>query len=51
MYVHIKSEPRLWTVGFYNPNGKWITNSDHNDREEAANRVAWLNGGVSPALS
>ena len=24
MYVYIKSEPRLWTVGFYAPNGEWI---------------------------
>ncbi len=45
MYVYIRSEPRLWTVGFYNPNGDWITDSDHNIREDAAKRVAYLNGG------
>ena len=45
MYVFIESEPGLWTVGFYDPtNGKWKSESDHNDREEAARRVAWLNG-------
>ena len=44
-YVYIKSEPRLWTVGFYDPAGKWHSESDHEDREEAAERVAWLNGG------
>ena len=44
MYVYIRSEPGLWTVGFYKPCGAWESESDHNDREEAAKRVAWLNG-------
>lgn len=44
MYVYIKSEPNLWTVGFYAPDGTWHGDSDHGDREEAAKRVAWLNG-------
>lgn len=44
MYVYIKSEPNLWTVGFYDPNGKWQPESDHDNKEEAASRVAWLNG-------
>ncbi len=44
MYVYIKSEPGLWTVGFYDPNGKWHPDSDYNSQEEAAKRVAWLNG-------
>lgn len=44
MYVYIRSEPGLWTVGFYSPNGEWHPESDHSDREEAAKRVAWLNG-------
>lgn len=34
MYVYIRSEENLWTVGFYDPTGKW--HSDHGDREEAA---------------
>jgi hypothetical protein len=45
MYVYIRSEPGLWTVGFYDPSGKWISESDHHDPEDAAKRVAWLNGG------
>ena len=45
MYVYIKSEPGLWTVGFYTPNGEWMPESDYNTSEEAAKRVAWLNGG------
>lgn len=44
-YVYIKSEPNLFTVGFYKPDGKWYPESDHPKREEAAKRVAWLNGG------
>lgn len=43
-YVYKKSEPGLWTVGFYDPNDKWIPESDHDSTEEAAKRVAWLNG-------
>jgi len=44
MYVYVKSEPGLWTVGFYAPDGKWEPESDHHIQEEAAKRVAWLNG-------
>ena len=44
MWVYIQSEPELWTVGFYDPNGKWHPESDHRTAEEADARVAWLNG-------
>jgi len=44
MYVYIRSEPGLWTVGFYSPDGEWHPESDHESIEEAAARVAWLNG-------
>lgn len=44
MYVYIRSESQLWTVGFYDPSGKWIAESDHESLEVAAKRVAWLNG-------
>lgn len=44
MYVYIKSEPGLWTVGFYDPAGEWQPESDHTSSEKAAERVAWLNG-------
>jgi hypothetical protein len=39
MYVYIKSEPGLWTVGFYSPDGKWHSESDHDSAEKAAARV------------
>jgi len=45
MYVYIQTEPGLWTVGFYDPSDKFIAESDHSDREKAADRVAYLNGG------
>lgn len=45
MYVYIQSEPGLYTVGHYEPgNGKWIAESDHESRDEAAARVCELNG-------
>lgn len=51
MYVYKSFEPDLWTVGFYRPDGKWEPESDHDDREEAAKRVAWLNGSGTEARS
>ena len=46
MYVYIRSEAQLWTVGFYSPDGKWNSESDHDTREEAAKRVRYLSGDV-----
>ena len=47
MYVYIKSEPNLYTVGFYDPSGKWRPESDHDTKEKAAEAVHYLNGGTS----
>lgn len=48
MYVYIQTERHefggLWTVGFYDPDGKWQPESDHDNQEAAAKRVAFLNG-------
>ena len=44
VWVYVRSEPRLWTVGFYAPDGTWHTDSDHATAEGAAARAAWLNG-------
>jgi hypothetical protein len=44
-WVYVQSEPGLWTVGFYDPKGKWHPDKDCNSREEAAARVHYLNGG------
>ena len=44
-YVYREPEPGLWTVGFYNPDGKWYPESDHDSVAKAAERVNYLNGG------
>lgn len=45
MYVYKDSEPGLWTVGYYDPAGKWQPESDHYSADKAAERVRYLNGG------
>lgn len=44
-YVYTHSEPGCYTVGFYAPDGGWNPESDHSDKEAAAARVHYLNGG------
>jgi len=51
MYVYRQSEPSLWTVGFYTPDGRWITDSDHDRPAEAAERIHFLNGNHSQQLT
>lgn len=46
MYVYIESEKGLWTVGFYNPQGKWIPTIDYDKEEDARKEVHYLNGGI-----
>ncbi len=48
MWVYVNSEPGLWTVGFYSPDGKWHPDSDQYSRDMAAARVHYLNGGEYP---
>lgn len=53
MWVYVQSEiagkngatHNLWTVGHYDPEGKWHSESDHANRSDAAARVSYLNGG------
>lgn len=44
MYVYKQTEPSLWTVGFYEPDGTWIAESDHDNPYDAAERVHYLSG-------
>lgn len=47
MYVYKRTEFSpycLYTVGFYEPSGKWIAESDYDNAGEAASRAALLNG-------
>jgi hypothetical protein len=50
-YVYKKTEPKLWTVGFYSPDGKFQPESDYSSSDEAAKRVHYLNGGTSPYVN
>lgn len=43
-WVYLELEGPVFTVGFYDPNGRWVPESDYADREEAAERVNYLNG-------
>lgn len=36
VWVYRKTEANLWTVGFYEPNGTWNPESDHDAKESAA---------------
>ena len=47
MYIYIKSEPKLFTVGFYDSLGIFQPESDHDSKEKAASRVSYLNGNKS----
>lgn len=53
MYVYIRSRNHraLWMVGFYNPSGEWISESDHSTPNSAAERIHYLNGGKKSAGS
>jgi hypothetical protein len=48
IYVYIRSETQLWTVGYYGPADEWRPESDYDNADEAANRVAYLNGDSNP---
>ena len=45
-YLYIQSERNLWTVGFYDADGKWYAEKDYDSPQKAAERVAYLNGTV-----
>ena len=42
---HGGADNDLYTVGFYDPNGKFQPESDWNTKYKAAERVNYLNGG------
>lgn len=48
-WCYLQSEPHLWTVGFYGPDGEWESESDHDSAVRASQRVSFLNGG-GPAI-
>lgn len=42
---HYERGGYVYTVGFFSPNGDWYPEKDFADKERAAARVHWLNGG------
>lgn len=61
VYIHSEKEERftdvhgkeqhvanMWTVGFYDPEGKWVPETDHSSFKTAAERCSYLNGGKDP---
>lgn len=44
-WVYVRTEGQLWTVGFYDPKGRFQTDSDWESRDDARKRVHYLNGG------
>ena len=45
MYIYkYNLTERFYTVGYYDPDGTFWGESDHGDPDDAAARVAWLNG-------
>lgn len=47
VYLDNMKDAGCYTVGFYRPDGRFEPESDHATRDEAAERVAWLNGAPS----
>ena len=45
MWVYVRSESSLYTVGFYDPKGYSHSEGDYASEKEASQRVHYLNGG------
>ncbi len=45
IYLDLMKDDGCYTVGYYNPDGHFQPESDHDTREDAAKRVHYLNGG------
>ena len=50
MYVYEKTGKQVFVVGYYDPKGKFVTETVHMERHNAAERVHYLNGGIDPDL-
>lgn len=48
-WVYLRSEPNVYTVGHYSPDGTWHPDSDYATSDAAADRVRLLNGGTPVA--
>lgn len=50
MYIYKKTGKQVFTVGYYDPGGKFVTETVHTEKDDAAKRIHYLNGGVNPEL-
>lgn len=50
MYCYTQHEPGLYIVGHYAPDGTFWEDKHYRDRERAADRVSFLNGGSHPSV-
>jgi len=50
IYRDFRKNCGCFTVGFYDPSGEFMPESDHSSAESAAARVNFLNGGESDML-
>ena len=51
MYVYkVSKDLGGFTVGYYRPSGKFVAETTQPEKDEAAKRVHYLNGGVNPEL-
>jgi hypothetical protein len=50
MYIYKKTGKEIFTVGHYDPGGKFVTETVYPEKEAAIERVHYLNGGVDPEL-
>jgi len=47
MWIYFKTEPTLFTVGFFSPaNSQFVSCEDYSTAKEAGNRCNYLNGGA-----
>ena len=46
MYVYREAREGWFEVGFFDASGNWQVESDHKNKDKAATRTAWMNGGA-----
>jgi ribosomal protein S16 len=50
MYIYRKTGKQIFTVGYYDPQGKLVTETVYPEKQDAVDRVHFLNGGADPEL-
>lgn len=50
MYIYKNTGRGVFAVGFYDPDGKFVTETVYPEHEAAAERIHYLNGGIDPEV-